>query len=70
MASFLARALSLPATGSDFFADDAASWHQADINRMAAAGVSNGCATGLFCPRNAVTREQMAAFLYRAFGGS
>ena len=69
MASFLARALSLPATGTDFFADDAASWHQADINRMAAAGVSNGCATDLFCPRDAVTREQMAAFLYRAFAG-
>jgi hypothetical protein len=70
MASFLARALGLPTTATDFFTDDAASWHQPDINRMAASGVSNGCAPGLFCPADPVTREQMAAFLYRAFSGS
>ncbi|MGZ8480928.1 MAG: S8 family serine peptidase [Candidatus Limnocylindria bacterium] len=70
MASFLARALNLPATGADFFGDDASSGHQADINRMAAAGVSNGCSPGSFCPLDTVTREQMAAFLYRAFGGT
>ena len=70
MASFLARALNLPATGADFFSDDASSGHQSDINRMAAAGVSNGCAPGSFCPLQTVTREQMAAFLYRAFGGN
>ncbi|MEP7082554.1 MAG: S-layer homology domain-containing protein, partial [Chloroflexota bacterium] len=70
MASFLARALNLPATGADFFGDDASSGHQSDINRMAAAGVSNGCAPGSFCPLETVTREQMAAFLYRAFGGN
>ncbi|HEX9609400.1 MAG TPA: S-layer homology domain-containing protein, partial [Candidatus Limnocylindria bacterium] len=69
MASFLARALNLPATGTDFFTDDELSGHQSDINRMAAAGVSNGCAPGSFCPLDTVTREQMAAFLFRAFGG-
>ena len=38
MASFLARALHLPATTRDFFTDDNASPHEGDINRVAAAG--------------------------------
>ena len=37
MASFLVRALGLPATGSDFFTDDESSVHESDINRLAAA---------------------------------
>ena len=68
MASFLTRGLRLPATGTDFFADDAASVHQADINRLAASGITGGCAPGRFCPGGLVTREQMAAFLQRALG--
>jgi glucose/arabinose dehydrogenase len=66
MASFLARALSLQATSVDFFVDDEASPHEADINRLAAAGVTNGCGGGRYCPSDYVTREQMAAFLERA----
>ena len=69
MASFLARALSLAPAAQDYFGDDAGSVHEPDINRMAAAGVSNGCGPGVFCPKQLVTREQMAAFLYRAFAG-
>ena len=65
MASFLARALDLPLTADDYFTDDAGSQHEADINRMAAAGVTAGCAGDSFCPRSAVTRGQMAAFLHR-----
>jgi hypothetical protein len=65
MASFLARALDLPAAGTDYFADDAASGHQADINRLAASGITGGCGPGRFCPRAVVTREQMAGFLRR-----
>lgn len=68
MASFLARALALGAAGTDYFADDAGSIHEADINRLAAAGVTNGCQPGYYCPANPVTREQMAAFLHRAIG--
>jgi len=68
MASFLARALELPATEADSFTDDAGSLHEPDINRIAAAGISNGCQPGLYCPTNPVTREQMAAFLHRALG--
>lgn len=66
MASFLARALSLPATGVDAFSDDAGSIHEGDINRLAAAGISAGCGAGRFCPGAPVTREQMASFLVRA----
>ena len=67
MASFLVRALGLPATGHDYFWDDAGSPHEADINRLAAAGVTTGCGNGQYCPGSSVTREQMAAFLHRAF---
>lgn len=66
MASFLARALGLPHTGSDYFSDDENSVHEADINRLAAAGVTTGCGGGRYCPSAAVTREQMATFLHRA----
>ncbi len=66
MASFLARALGLPATSTDFFSDDNASGHQADINRLAASGITGGCDDGRFCPSAVITRDQMAAFLHRA----
>ena len=68
MASFLVRGLHLPATSTDYFADDDVSPHEADINRLAASGITGGCAEGRFCPRSTVTREQMAAFLHRALG--
>jgi hypothetical protein len=67
MASFLVRALRLPSTTTDYFWDDAASAHEDDINRLAAAGVTTGCGGGAYCPGGSVTREQMAAFLHRAF---
>ncbi len=68
MASFLARALGLPAATRDYFSDDASSIHESNINRLAAAGITGGCSDSGFCPDVAVTREQMAAFLHRAFG--
>jgi hypothetical protein len=68
MASFLVRALGLPATGTDFFTDDEASIHEADINRLATAGITDGCDGTRFCPRTTITREQMASFLVRALG--
>jgi len=66
MASFLVRALRLPSTGTDFFTDDEGSVHEDAINRLAASGVTTGCAAGKFCPSTVVSREQMAAFLHRA----
>jgi hypothetical protein len=65
MASFLARALHLPATSTDYFTDDQGSIHEGDINRLAASGITSGCSPTTFCPQVVVTREQMAAFLHR-----
>ncbi len=67
MASFLARALALPDTEVDHFADDDGSTHENAINRLADARIVGGCGADSFCPTSGVTREQMAAFLYRAF---
>jgi hypothetical protein len=67
MASFLARAIALPGTATNFFTDDESSVHEADINRVAAAGITSGCTPTTYCPSLNVTREQMAAFLERAF---
>ena len=37
----------------------------ADIDALATSGVTTGCAAGKYCPKDFVTREQMAAFLNR-----
>jgi glucose/arabinose dehydrogenase len=68
MASFLARALKLAPTGTNYFTDDAGNIHEGSINRLAAAGITGGCTATKYCPASLVTREQMAAFLHRAFG--
>ncbi len=66
MAAFLDRALTLPATGTDFFTDDNGSTFEDNINRVAAVGITLGCGNGMYCPTSTVTRGQMAAFLARA----
>lgn len=71
MAAFLVRALDLTARLDDPFTDDDDSIFEADIERLAAAGITKGCNPPLndrFCPDGKVTREQMAAFLVRALG--
>ena len=67
MASFLARALNLPKASKDYFNDDEGNTHEANINRLAKSGITQGCNTAntQYCPENPVTRGQMAAFLYR-----
>ena len=67
MAIFLDRALDLPATATDFFSDDAGRTGEAAINRVAAAGITSGCAANSYCPTTNVSRGQMASFLARAF---
>ena len=55
----------------DRFIDDDDSIFEADIEWMAAEGITAGCnppANDRFCPDALVTREQMAAFLVRALG--
>ncbi len=65
MASFLARALRLPKTTKDYFRDDDGSTHEANINRIAKAGLVSGCGTKRFCPTSALTRGQLASFIAR-----
>ena len=66
MATFLARALELPASTVDPFDDDTGTAHEDAINRLAAAGITTGCTPTRFCPTENVTRGQMASFLARA----
>jgi|GEM_PF-4043810 len=69
MAAFLVRALGLTATGTIDFVDDNGSIFEADIEKLAAAGITKGCnppSNTKFCPDSPVTRGQMAAFLVRA----
>ena len=66
MATFLVRALELPATLTDYFTDDETSTHEDSINRVKAAGITSGCTATTYCPTAPVTRGQMAAFLQRA----
>jgi len=71
MAAFLVRALDAEgAIEGDRFVDDDDSVFEADIERLAAAGVARGCnppANDRFCPDSLVTRGEMAAFLVRGF---
>jgi len=69
MAAFLVRALGLTDRLDDPFVDDDGSIFEADIERLAAAGITRGCNppdNDRFCQEAGVTREQMAAFLVRA----
>jgi hypothetical protein len=71
MAAFLVRALGLTDEGSVGFVDDDGSVFEADIERMAAAGITKGCnppVADRFCPDRFVTRAEVAAFLHRALG--
>lgn len=69
MASFLARALDLDATGTPLFrdvADDAT--HAGAIAAVAKAGITTGAGGRRYLPGQAVTRGQMASFIARALG--
>ena len=67
MATFLDRALDLPDTDEDLFTDDNGIPAEGAINRIAAAGITSGCAPDKYCPKKSVTRAQMATFLDNAF---
>ena len=72
MATFLTRAAGLkPSTTSRFTDVPSTNVHRADINAIAAAGITAGCnppKNDRFCPDDPVTRDQMASFLVRAKG--
>ncbi|HUP17837.1 MAG TPA: S-layer homology domain-containing protein [Acidimicrobiia bacterium] len=48
------------------FADDDGNPFEADIEWLAAEGITLGCGIELFCPKAPVTRGQMASFLVRS----
>ena len=70
MATFLTRAFDLEAAPAAGFADVSGGSHAANIDALAAAGVTVGCSRDplQFCPTRSVTRAQMALFLARALG--
>jgi hypothetical protein len=65
----LTRGLDLPAASTDYFTDDDDSVFEDDINAVAQAGITLGCnppANDNFCPKDLVSRGQMAAMFDRA----
>lgn len=67
MATFLARAQALTASTTGSFSDvPIGSTHDASIQAVAAAGITDGCSLSTFCPRDPVTRGQLATFVYRS----
>ncbi|MGF1666168.1 MAG: SpoIID/LytB domain-containing protein [Acidimicrobiia bacterium] len=69
MAAFLVRAFGYSEVGDVDFEDDDGSEFEADIARLATAGVTLGCNppdNDLFCPDQPMTRAEMATFLMRA----
>ncbi|MBL8063408.1 MAG: S-layer homology domain-containing protein [Anaerolineales bacterium] len=54
--------------GSTGFADVPVDyWAAAWIKQLAAETITGGCGSGVYCPSNPVTRDQMAVFLQRTF---
>jgi hypothetical protein len=72
MAIFVERALGVftpPTPATQRFSDVPPSrFSYAFIDDFANRGITQGCGTNLFCPDQAVTREQMAVFIERALG--
>lgn len=66
MAAFLNRALDLPAAPQPSGFTDTQGTFRDDIERLRAAGITNGCAPTRYCTDDPVTRGQMAAFINRA----
>ena len=67
MATLLAGALDLLYDGAGFFTDVDDTTHAAGINMLAAAGLTEGCAPGRFCPDEPMSRQELATFLVRGF---
>jgi S-layer homology domain len=68
VATFLNRALMLPASDVDAFRDDDGHLLEESLNRTAAADVFMGCSQDRdVCPDDAITRGELAAVLVRAF---
>lgn len=57
-------------TGSVFSDVPASHWAGAFVEALAAEGITSGCAPGLYCPDDPITRAQMAVFLLVARHGT
>jgi hypothetical protein len=69
MAAFIVRAFGFEdGADIDHFADDDGSVFEADINRLATAGVTSGCGGDSYCPHTRLTRAAMAVLVARALG--
>ena len=72
MAAFMVRAFGFTdGSSADLFTDDDGSVFEADIGRIAEAGITMGCnppANTRYCPQERLSRGQMAVFLSRALG--
>jgi Bacterial Ig-like domain/S-layer homology domain len=66
VAAILARAFDPPATDQDFFTDDDGAAFEDAVNRVAAAGLMDGCGTTTFCPGRFVRRQELADAVHRA----
>ena len=69
LASLFVRAFELPSAAPAGFEDTTGNEHAANINALAAAGITKGCnppVNSLFCPDRITTRGEMASFLVRA----
>jgi hypothetical protein len=52
----------------DHFTDDNGSIFEDSINRLATAGITDGCGPASYCPEVNITREQMAALPVAGYG--
>jgi len=66
MVVFLYRAEGLSPSYVNYFDDDNGMWYEPNLNSAYEATILNGCAYSLACPNVLVSREVMAAFIYRA----
>jgi hypothetical protein len=69
MAAFLVRGFGYPVPeGTDTFTDDDHSIFESQIEALAAAGITSGCGTAVYCPERPIKRKNLAVFLVRSLG--
>jgi len=65
-AAFFGRIVGLPQASQDYFSDDEGHVFEGAINRLATAGITQGCLANAFCPNDTITRAQFAVMVARA----
>ncbi len=68
IAAMFSRVLGLPPATKDYFTDDQGHIFEAANNKLAAAGITVGCAPRAYCPDRNLTRAEFAAMAVRALG--